>query len=152
MVGVRISHATSAHGRFCCKSRRDGSLGSTGILVGIHHSRACLRDIEAFCPHAPCRSFRAACRLGSGRHRLPHQSGSRKRRFHPPGSTCRTQGYVVRCPSLQPVSSASGPLCKRVSPASRSSLRPKRCSVRSIVVCAVRPRPDEWRETPQRQR
>jgi hypothetical protein len=48
-----------------------------------------------------------------------------------PASTCRTQGYVAR-----PASSASEPPRKRY-PRRRSGLRPKRSSVRSIMVFAA---------------
>jgi hypothetical protein len=75
---------------------RDGSFGQHRGLSG-HTSQP---STEASCPRAPCRSSRAAFRLGSGRRRLSDHIESRcARRCHHLGSTCRTQGYVARCPS-----------------------------------------------------
>jgi hypothetical protein len=87
---------------------RDGSLDSTAVWAGIHRSRACSHDTEASCPRAPCHSSRAAFRLGSGRrHRSGHIESHCARRCHHLASTCRTPGYVARCPSPQPACSAS---------------------------------------------
>ena len=82
-------------------------LDSTAVWAGIHRSRACLHDTEVSYPRARCRSFRAAFLPGSGRRRWSDHIESRcARRCPHPASTCRTQGYVARCPSRS-ASSAS---------------------------------------------
>ena len=73
----------------------------------MHCSRACLRDTVGSCPRARYRSSQAAFRPGSGRRRWSGHIESRSaRRCHHPASTCRTRGYVARCPSPRPASSA----------------------------------------------
>jgi polyhydroxyalkanoate synthase len=73
-----------------------------------------VRDTEASCPRARCRWSQAAFRPGSGkRRRLGHIESRCARRCHHPASIYRTQGYVARCLSPRPASSASEPPHKR---------------------------------------
>ena len=64
--------------------------------------------------HQVSRSSSGSCPQGSGRRRLSDHIESRcARRCHHLASICRTQGYVARCPSPRPASSASEPPRKR---------------------------------------
>jgi hypothetical protein len=89
---------------------RDGSFGQHCGLSGHTSQSSLLARYRSSCPHARCRWCQVASRQGSGKRRLSGRIESRHaRRCRHPASIYRTQGYVARCPSPRPASSASEP-------------------------------------------